>query len=890
MKLHFLFGAALLSAGLGSMVLGACGSQPEGTPPSTHDAEQVAPTDQAQAAQPAPVAVRRRGMKRFRGGLNQDSQPTCNSPKLTYYGGPLIQSPIIVPVFWSSAVNPKLTAATTGMAQFFADITQSTYWPWLQEYDTVGVTNGSQQAILSGTATAGVTLSPSVCAGAASCTVTDKQIQSELTKQIGMSVLPAPTLDCTGNVQTIYMIEFPPNVTVNGGAGLGVSCQAFCAYHNTGTYGTNKTPLLYGVLMDQFTGPCAGMGCGGNPTPLEDSTDTASHELVEAVTDPDIGLTANIGSPMGWYDASNQCGEIADICDDGSAGDQITVNGRTWAVQQVWSNKQGKCASSGTVQSVCTGNTVTNCRKCSCGDNGNACPSGETCGGGGTQYACGGSTCTPLTTCPAPDNCGTISDNCGGMLTCGTCATGQTCGGGGTANVCGTSCTPLKTCPAGDNCGTISDGCGGMVVCGGTCPTGETCGGGGTANVCGASCTPLTRCPTPDNCGTISDGCGGMLNCGTCATGQTCGGGGTANVCGSNTCVPKTACPAGDDCGTVSDGCGGMLDCGTCTAPQTCGGTGTPNVCGCLALATCPAGLDCGTVSNGCGGMLFCGTCATGQSCGGGGTPNVCGSGICVPLATCPAGDNCGTVSNGCGGMLDCGTCPTGQTCGGGGTANVCGSNTCVPKTACPAGDDCGTESDGCGGMIDCGTCTAPQTCGGGSPSNPNQCGCTPQTTCVAGYVCGMASDGCGGMFSCGTCPAGQTCMNYQCVPGTSTSSSSSGTGGSGATTSSSSSSGTGGSASSTSTSSSSGFATSSSSSGFATSSSSSGVFAGAGGNSTGTGEGGGSGAGGDGSNGNNQSGCGCETVGDSKTSNASLSLFGVLALAGAFGSRRRRR
>lgn len=45
--------------------------------------------------------------------------------------------------------------------------------------------------------------------------------------------------------------------------------------------------------------------------------------------------------------------------------------------------------------------------------------------------------CTPQTCAQQGKNCGTISDGCGGTLTCGTCGGGQTCGGGGVANVCG---------------------------------------------------------------------------------------------------------------------------------------------------------------------------------------------------------------------------------------------------------------------------------------------------------------------------------------------------------------------------------------------------------------------------------------------------------------------
>jgi hypothetical protein len=45
--------------------------------------------------------------------------------------------------------------------------------------------------------------------------------------------------------------------------------------------------------------------------------------------------------------------------------------------------------------------------------------------------------CTPTTCAAQGKNCGSIGDNCGGNLNCGTCTAPQTCGGGGTANVCG---------------------------------------------------------------------------------------------------------------------------------------------------------------------------------------------------------------------------------------------------------------------------------------------------------------------------------------------------------------------------------------------------------------------------------------------------------------------
>jgi MYXO-CTERM domain-containing protein len=290
-----------------------------------------------------------------------------------------LQSPTIVAVFWNSAVNATLKA---NIGQFYADVTQSAFWSVLQEYDTVGLAGGTEQAILPGTFGGAVTLAPSKCTAtsAATCAITDAQLQTELSVQIANGVLPAPSLDCTGHVNTIYMMHFPPNVVLTGPAGVGTSCantNGFCAYHNTGTYGAHQTPLVYAALMDTFTGGCSS-GCGTNPTALENATETASHELVEAATDPEIGLDtlAPYAFPAAWGDNNNNCGEIGDICDDGRAGDAITVGGRTWIVQEFWSNAQGHCTSSGAVLPVCSATTATSgaaCRACSCGDNGGAC-------------------------------------------------------------------------------------------------------------------------------------------------------------------------------------------------------------------------------------------------------------------------------------------------------------------------------------------------------------------------------------------------------------------------------------------------------------------------------------------------------------------------------------
>jgi len=94
--------------------------------------------------------------------------------------------------------------------------------------------------------------------------------------------------------------------------------------------------------------------------------------------------------------------------------------------------------------------------------------------------------CTPLTCAEQAIQCGPAGDGCGNTIQCGTCPSGDTCGGGGSGK-CGTSGGYVpKTCSGqGIQCGSASDGCGGLLQCG-NCPTGEVCGLGGPGH-CGST-------------------------------------------------------------------------------------------------------------------------------------------------------------------------------------------------------------------------------------------------------------------------------------------------------------------------------------------------------------------------------------------------------------------
>ncbi|HXU68146.1 MAG TPA: hypothetical protein VN947_02395 [Polyangia bacterium] len=228
------------------------------------------------------------------------------TPKLVPGKGPLIQHVKVFDVFYNQGNQFK-----DMLAAYYTAITQSAYFDWLTEYTIANYKIGRGSFLGTYEDTNSATTAK---------TLSDSQVQTYLSGLIDAGKIPAPDDD------TMYMIYFPTpiSITLQGSN----SCQkgGFCAYHSS--YSHNNQRVRYGVMPDQAAGGCA-TGCGpGNA--FQNTTDVSSHELIEAVTDPD--------NFTGWYD--DNCGEIGDICAIGQ-GETDVVNNYT--VQKEWSNKNNNC-------------------------------------------------------------------------------------------------------------------------------------------------------------------------------------------------------------------------------------------------------------------------------------------------------------------------------------------------------------------------------------------------------------------------------------------------------------------------------------------------------------------------------------------------------------------
>jgi|GEM_PF-3013111 len=257
--------------------------------------------------------------------------------KLVYHGGRVVSNIQVVQVLYGTgSYLPQVTStAAPSMATFYQQVTNSSYFDWLTEYNTPS-TGGTNQKIGHGSFSTQVQITPSSANNGAS--ISDAQIQSELAAQIKAGHLPAPTADAAGNNNTYYAIFFPHGKTINQGGSN--SCQAggFCAYHGT-IANVGGHEIYYGVHPDMQAGSGCDTGCGTG-TPFSNYQSVASHELVETVTDCEVGIATVIGAPLAWYDQTN--GEIGDIC-NAQQGTIVGGDGQTYTVQKEFSNTAKDC-------------------------------------------------------------------------------------------------------------------------------------------------------------------------------------------------------------------------------------------------------------------------------------------------------------------------------------------------------------------------------------------------------------------------------------------------------------------------------------------------------------------------------------------------------------------
>jgi hypothetical protein len=212
-------------------------------------------------------------------------------PTVSFFGGNLLsqvqaQALYLGNEFSSAPASPEMATLDT----FLKDVTGG---PYLQALASAGYNVGP------GSAVAGAVDNTALTAGS---TISDAFIRARLQADITSGLVQAP------NANTLYVVYVEPDVAVNLGSGQGTTQQGILGYH-TAFLGANGAPIRYAVVVSPG-GAAHNSVLPEATTAVDQLTAVTSHELAEAVTDPDINSNVNNGR-LGWFDP--QRGEIGDI-------------------------------------------------------------------------------------------------------------------------------------------------------------------------------------------------------------------------------------------------------------------------------------------------------------------------------------------------------------------------------------------------------------------------------------------------------------------------------------------------------------------------------------------------------------------------------------------------
>lgn len=254
----------------------------------------------------------------------------ASAKTLTYYGGPIVKNIKVIQVLYGSGTYQSFVQGTGSgtMSAFYGGVVGSPYFTWLNG-DYGSGSGKTTQTIGYGNFAGQVAITPSSSRNGS--TITDAQIQAEIAAQISAGHLAAP------NANTYYAVFFPKGKTISQGGSNSCVSGGFCAYHGT-VVGSSAT-WTYGVHPDNSAGSGCDVGCGGS-TSFNNMSSVASHEMIETVTDPDVGIATTYASPLAWYNKTY--GEIGDIC-NAQQGTIVGTDGITYTVQKEWSNSQSIC-------------------------------------------------------------------------------------------------------------------------------------------------------------------------------------------------------------------------------------------------------------------------------------------------------------------------------------------------------------------------------------------------------------------------------------------------------------------------------------------------------------------------------------------------------------------
>jgi hypothetical protein len=229
------------------------------------------------------------------------------TPTITYHGGNLLPHVEVQALYLGSdwSTNATYNQQTRSLDGFLKNLVAG---PYMDMLSTAGYGVGRGSAVAGKIAALQLNKNSALSDGA---------IQVDLQGFISNGTLQAP------DANRLYVVFVEDNVLVRTSDGL-ISRTDFLGYHGAfaglDAHG-NASDIRYAVVA--YPGGNISNAAVTGLSALNDMTEVASHEIAEAVTDPDVNYSA-----LGWYDdALND--EIADVVNQR----YVLLNG--FAVQRV---------------------------------------------------------------------------------------------------------------------------------------------------------------------------------------------------------------------------------------------------------------------------------------------------------------------------------------------------------------------------------------------------------------------------------------------------------------------------------------------------------------------------------------------------------------------------
>ena len=247
-------------------------------------------------------------------------------PRFLYHGGAVVLDPQVFAVYVGDWIAPASQARAARLNQFLTDLVASSYMNILSQY---------------GCGTAGSFI------GAAFVANVNHELQETTIHQLIQAAIDSGTIPEPTNHNSCYVLFLDDATGVKDPGLKIVMCEADSdnafGYHNVFATVANN-PCNYAIIPG-LSDTCLDDTCHGShtcslrttQTQEQRQTQVASHEFAEMISNPNGDA---------WFDDSSG-NENGDLC-NGMPG-TITVAGRTWTVQRMYSKADDVSSKGGSI-------------------------------------------------------------------------------------------------------------------------------------------------------------------------------------------------------------------------------------------------------------------------------------------------------------------------------------------------------------------------------------------------------------------------------------------------------------------------------------------------------------------------------------------------------------